>query len=129
MDHSGEMDNGRTGTSKASRPVQFPAPQLWVTILIVVLTWLMSAMFTYGVISTKINYLEQQQKTDEQRLDTMEKRELEVLTHYLTREEYQKYHESLEAKLDLHEQLLQDKLDRMNQLILQHMAAQAKKKD
>ena len=36
----------------------------WTTIFIVVLTWLMSAVLTYGVISTKINYLEDRVKTD-----------------------------------------------------------------
>ena len=48
--------------SSGVRDARLPVIQ-WTTVIIVILTWLMSAALTYGVISTKVNYLEDRVKT------------------------------------------------------------------
>ena len=65
----------------------------WATIILVIVTWLMSAALTYGIISTKVSYLEE-------RVKVVEDRQRHVLDTYLTRDEYQRFHQILVDRLD-----------------------------
>jgi hypothetical protein len=82
----------------------------WTTVIITILTWLMSAALTYGIVSTKINYLEE-------RVSAMERRLQDVTEHYITREEYQRLHSEMEKKMIDGDKELRDRLDT---LILMH---------
>jgi hypothetical protein len=100
------------GTGLANQNIQ------WTTIVIVILTWLMSAALTYGVVSTKITNLEQ-------RVDVLEVNQRKVMSEMLTREEYERFHQALVDKVDAQHQVLRDKID---DLILMHARDAVKKK-
>ena len=104
-------------------------PQWVVVVLITALTWVASAAFTYGVFQTKMNQLEEQQKADEQRVSQIEQRQLDVMAHYLTRDEYLVFYKQMNDKIDTNEVRTQEKLDKLNQLLLAHMQQMAKLKD
>jgi hypothetical protein len=53
----------------------------------------MSAALTSGIVTTKVKYLEE-------RVRALEDDVKDVMSHYLTREEYQKFHATLENKID-----------------------------
>jgi hypothetical protein len=76
-------------TSMGIRP---PAIQ-WNAVIIAVLSALLSAAITYGVVITKVNYLEE-------RVKQIEQSENYARENYLTREEYIRSHQRLEDKVD-----------------------------
>ena len=83
----------------------------WTTVVIVVLTWLMSAALTYGIVSTKVNYLEE-------RLKIIEDRQQYVLSHIITREEYQAEINRLQGRMDDRDKELLQRLEALRDLIL-----------
>jgi len=90
-----------------AKPRYAPAPSVqWTTIIIVILTWLMSAVLTYGILSTKVSFLEE-------RVKTIENDERHIFDTYLTREEYQRFHTMLEEKMERNDRVIQEKLDRL----------------
>jgi len=98
----------------------------WTTVVIVVITWLMSAGITYGVLTTKINYLEQNQAQINLRIDTIEKRQIDVIQHYLTREEYERLHAQLQEEVQQNRAELGAKLDSLRDLTIRTHARELK---
>jgi len=90
----------------------------WTTVGIVIITWLMSAGITYGVLSTKIGNLEQNQTQINTRIDVIEKRQIDVIQHYLTREEYETLHNQLENKVEQNRTELGGKIDGIRDLMI-----------
>jgi len=77
----------------------------WTTVSIVIITWMMSAAITYGVLSTRVNYLEE-------RLKIVESNQQRVLGTYVTREELERAISRMEAA----DERTQIKLDELIQM-------------
>ena len=86
----------------------------WAMIIVVVATSFLSASlsaaFTYGVISTKLANVEERTRENEAKIEHLSQT-------YLTREEYQRYHQILEDKMEKRDEQLNQKLD---DLIIMH---------
>src|ERR1700685_2045164 len=81
-------------------------PNPWLTVFVVAITWLMSAAMTYGILSTKIQYLED-------RVSSLEKNQLNMLENQLTRSDYERYSAERKADEEKKYEWLQDKLDKI----------------
>jgi hypothetical protein len=82
-------------------------PSPWMTVLVVLMTWLMSAAMTYGILSTKIQYLED-------RVTTLERHQLEMLENQLTRGEYERYTMERKAEEEKRFEWIQEKLEKLS---------------
>ena len=108
--------------SSGVRDARLPVIQ-WTTVIIVILTWLMSAALTYGVMSTKVSYIEDHNREQDARLDLIEKRQIEVLSNMVPRNETEQQRQELRNEIERNREELGAKIDEVKSLIIRTHAA------
>lgn len=92
-------------------PARLQISPQWATIILVIVTWIMSAGLTYGVVATKLQFVEE-------RLDAVEKRQIEVLQHMVPREEVDGMLARLQTQVESNRAELGKKIDDLRDLII-----------